>query len=684
MDSSKRSRWLGLAGAALALSLLSCAPAAPPQVTVASLLREMVDFENLARAPWPAFTHAEATSFSRESRKGGDAWFDNRDVGQYVRTESRDGRTEYVLADLAGPGALTRFWSANPDMKATVRFYFDGEAVPRLALPLDALFTGKTEPFGPVFSYISGTGGNLYFPLPYAKSLRISVEKPDDPKASESERAKPLRLYYEAGYRTYEKNAQVVTFDARQSAEWKAVATEVAGALEHPKPAPHDGAEWVETQVTIPPGETRSIPSISGEKAVYQWSARVLGTRESTSWDDPLRAHNAWRFLLLDIRFDGERSILTPLGDFFGSGPGVNAYQGLFFTVGDEGTMTSRLLMPFEKSMDIRLSNVGTVPYRVSLRLLVGTHRFTTRDYHLHAQWGALTRDSWPPFDWNVLEAKGEGKVVGTVYQIANPVLIWWGEGDQRVSVDGEAFPSTFGTGTEDDYGFAYGDNNPFMRPYHAQTRVDGPWSGGHISLNRWFVLDAIPFRQSIRFDQEMWHWMPCRPTWSHVVYWYARPGSTGPAAIERATLAPVDLGIRANMLEPFEAEALAHRETSGKAAKERLANCSGAEHLVWQGAKVGGRMTVHFNVPAAGRYSITLNICQSPRYGRHQFLVNGKPAGEPVDGYSPTLFWTHPTLGTFELKAGDNVLTAVALPHNPNAEKGNALGLDYVFCVRQ
>jgi len=182
----------------------------------------------------------------------------------------------------------------------------------------------------------------------------------------------------------------------------------------------------------------------------------------------------------------------------------------MFFTVGESGWMTSRLLMPFKKSMNLSLTNAGRIPYTVKINLRVQAHAFTKRSYHLRAQWGTLTRQSWPPFDTSFLSTTGEGKVVGSVYQLANDVLIWWGEGDQKISVDNESFPSTFGTGTEDDYGYAYGNNRPFTRPYHAQTRVDGPASGGHISLNRWYVLDALPYREAIRFDQEVWHWMPC------------------------------------------------------------------------------------------------------------------------------------------------------------------------------
>jgi hypothetical protein len=646
-------------------------------ITVETLLAEMADIENLAVRPEPFFKQAQASSYSRESHKGGEAWFDNRDVGQYVRTETIEGRKENVLADLKGPGAVTRFWSANPDKANVARFYFDGEAKPRLELPLEDLFKNRTTaPFTPKFSYISGTGGNLYFPIPYAASLKITVEEMD----------KPLRLYYEIGYRSYEEGTKVVTFDPGKAPEWEALAARTARALAWPQAAAApDSAEWINERLLIAPGQTASLPRIFGEKAVFEWSAGVLGTRESRDWGDPARAHNAYRFLVLEILCDGERSIETPLGDFFGSGPGVNPYENLFFTVDGTGRMTSRLLMPFAKSMDLRLTNRGQIPYTVELQLHVGARRFTERGYHLRAQWRTLSRETWPPFDTNVLDTAGEGKVVGTVYEISNDGLIWWGEGDQKISVDGEPFPSTFGTGTEDDYGYAYGDNRPFTRPYHAQTRVDGPGSGGHISLNRWYVLDALPYSRSIRFDQEIWQWMPCKPTWSQVIYWYAKPGSPGPEEVDAATLAPVDLGIREDMLEPLEGEALGFVTKGGAAGKERLANCSGAEHLVWHDARPGGRLTVHFTVLRAGRYSVELNLCTSPDYGRQEFMVNGKRAEiGAVDCYSEKLSWMRPKLGVFDLAEGDNTLEALALEPNPAAQPGNRFGLDYIFLIRQ
>ena len=428
-----------------------------------------------------------------------DAWFHNLDRGHYVRTEANDGRKEHVLADLKGPGAVTRFWSANPTKTNVTRFYFDGETAPRLELPLEELFKGKTLPFGPDFSYVSGTGGNLYYPIPYAHSLEITVEEEDE----------PLSLYYEIGYRTYQDGTSVETFDPKKADRWEEVQIQIAQALSHPVPVPSpEGSDGITQRLTIPPGETRGLPAVQGEKAVFEWSAQVLDTRDNQKWDDPNRAHNAYRSLILEINFDGEKSIETPLGDFFGSAPGVNPYENLFFTVHGSGKMTSRLLMPFRESMTLSLTNAGKIPYTVELNLSVGALAFTDRSYHLRAQWGTLTRDTWPFFDTNFLDTTAEGKVVGSVYQLANDVLIWWGEGDQKIFIDGESFPSTFGTGTEDDYGFAYGYNGPFIRPYHAQTRVDGPGSGYCRGLYRPPSRDSIGVydRGSCRSRIVTWH----------------------------------------------------------------------------------------------------------------------------------------------------------------------------------
>ncbi|MCJ7680285.1 MAG: DUF2961 domain-containing protein, partial [Candidatus Aminicenantes bacterium] len=369
-----------------------CRQTAGKTLDVPALLLEMTDFENLSRLPKPFFTQAASTSYSRESHKGGEDWFHNMDRGGYIRTETTAGQKEHVLLDAKGPGTVSRFWTANPTIDNMARFYFDGEELPRIAVPFKDLFNGETAPFGPEFSYISGTGGNLYYPLPYSESLKITIE----------EREKSLSLYYEIGYRTYSSGTAVKSFDPAEAQTWAEIQNRVARALLSPKAAPvPGGSEWLSREATVAPGETFALPAISGEKAVYEWSVQVDDLREGPDWTDPHRAHNAYRHLLLDIDFDGESSIMVPLGDFFGSAPGVNPYENLFFTVEPDGRMTSRLLMPFRKSMELRLHNTGRIPYTVDMNLHIGPFSFGKRDCHLRAQWGTFTRETWPPFDVN-------------------------------------------------------------------------------------------------------------------------------------------------------------------------------------------------------------------------------------------------------------------------------------------
>ena len=51
----------------------------------------------------------------------------------------------------------------------------------------------------------------------------------------------------------------------------------------------------------------------------------------------------------------------------------------------------------------------------------------------------------------------------------------WWGEGDEKFYVDGERFPSTFGTGSEDYVGYAWSAEAPFPMfesPFASQPHV--------------------------------------------------------------------------------------------------------------------------------------------------------------------------------------------------------------------
>src|SRR5499427_7846877 len=111
---------------------------APGEISVLALLAEMVDLERLARLPRARFSAGMTASTDRRSRRpeDGDSWFANDDfvtdtLPNLVRVEPAPGGGKvYVLADVAGPGAIVRIWSATPS--GTLRITIDDDAKPAL------------------------------------------------------------------------------------------------------------------------------------------------------------------------------------------------------------------------------------------------------------------------------------------------------------------------------------------------------------------------------------------------------------------------------------------------------------------------------------------------------------------------------------------------------------------------
>ena len=114
----------------------------------------------------------------------------------------------------------------------------------------------------------------------------------------------------------------------------------------------------------------------------------------------------------------------------------------------------------------------------------------------------------------------------------------WWGEGDEKFFVDGEKTPSTFGTGTEDYFGYAWGTPTAYDSALQAQPRngasdeigkvVDraGPGNIGHITMVRWQIPDNIPFHSSFEAVIEKYHPNIWPLLNAYTASWYQTPGT--------------------------------------------------------------------------------------------------------------------------------------------------------------
>jgi hypothetical protein len=134
------------------------------------------------------------------------------------------------------------------------------------------------------------------------------------------------------------------------------------------------------------------------------------------------------------------------------------------------------------------------------------------------------TGGSGKHIDINFVEIAGKGLYAGDAITIFNTADAWFGEGDEKIYVDGETFPSSIGTGTEDYYGYAWCRPEIFSHPFIAQPSGSGNFNPGQTINMRYRVLDAIPFRTSISSNIELWHWVATTMNYALTSYWYIIP----------------------------------------------------------------------------------------------------------------------------------------------------------------
>jgi hypothetical protein len=656
-------------------------------ITVSGLLKQMTDLTWLTARPQPYFKMAQVSSYDRASTSPSDpkTWFANADAGQYLSKSEHDGITEYVMADLKGPGAVVRIWSANPD--GLLRFYFDGESTPRFRAKTADLLNGKVAPFGMPFSYPSSTasnGCNLYFPFPYAKSLKITVD------SSGAGGAKSM--YYHVGYRTYQPGTTVQTFNPSMLPRLKAamdlvrkkLATvpDTSGAKVQTLTSNRvPGAGWKLEQRSQKGGMLRSL-------SIKIPFPLVVNIR-AMDWDDIYQPHNVMRNVMLKVVCDGITTVYAPLGDFFATVPGPNEYHSFPMTVDKDGTLTCYFPMPFKRKIEVSTIVPRNIAVPMKVVAKFQDRPFTKDSYYFNAHWNIDAGSTRPMRDMEFLNAKGEGLWVGTHLHVTNPVGDWWGEGDEKVWVDGESFPSTFGTGSEDYFGYAWSSPNLFDRPYHGQVHCDGPGTYGHVSVHRWQTFDPISFSRSIKFDMEMWHWRDCQARYAQTSYWYAKPGSTSvEKRIRPGDLTLLELRGPKPVKGAIEGESLKYEKTGGETSvQEGFFELSAGKQLWWVQAKEGDRLTIHVPVKSAGRYEIVGNFCHARDYGIHNIKLlgaGGSSTDIDVDFYGTGVTWKKQSLGTLNLDAGELTMVVSCKGRNPLAAPGQMFGLDYLILTRK
>ena len=516
--------------------LYSSLAMADPVISLKTLLHEMTDRSALARWPENTYTCKQFSSYDRSSHNMTDkrAWFGNFDQGQFIRQEENGGRTEYVMMDAEGPGAMVRFWMTFSGInrgQGTLRIYIDNEEKPVIEGNVRDILSGQVlcgEPLStsvPDEAPMEERGHNLYLPIPYAKRCKVTIESPDLKITPEGKIESKTIVYYAINYRTYTSPVKVISFSAKELKKNARLIAAVNKKLSEGAPGidtPLAGGEsTLNLAASLAPGESRSF-TIDGSRAIRRLSMRI----------DADDRRQALRSTVLSIAFDGELTVWAPVGEFFGVGYYPVATGTWYTRAVQDDVMSAWWVMPFERNCTITLTNYGEQPVEISKAAAVsGKWQWDERSMHFGTTWQQFThihaRGDEFAQDLTFADLKGRGVYVGDAVTVYNPNLGWWGEGDEKVYVDGETFPSHFGTGTEDYYGYAWGRYEPWINhPFVAQPIGDGCYA--HIGLaqnTRVRSLDAIPFTRSLRFDMELFDWSNIHLNYAPITFWYMLPG---------------------------------------------------------------------------------------------------------------------------------------------------------------
>ncbi|MBM4061926.1 MAG: DUF2961 domain-containing protein [Planctomycetes bacterium] len=628
------------------------------------LLERLTDVDWLWQPPAPGERCVQFSSYDRKSDKGPgdfDAWYGNDDRGQYLRVEEKDGRKEFVMVDVDGPGVLSRIWSANPS--GELFFDVDGERV--WTVDFEALTTGKVEPVGEPLAGLRSRGANCHLPIPFGKHLKVSASKGD--------------FYYQCNVVQFAAGTEVPSFRPAMLQQFGKEIAACAGGLVPPVPQERYG------------GRSPRVVEVPRGHVVREIEITVPRT---TGVDVGAVLRNA----LLRVATPTEELVRVPLLDFFVAGPDGKTYRStrleiLPLTFGDGSgnglLLRSRWPMPLPDGGTVALEDAGQAEWRVAFAPLPRTEApplLFRASYHQEKGF-----PSRPFRDFLVLDASGgPGRFVGCSLLVKNPTRGWWGEGDEKFFVDGETFPSTFGTGTEDYFGYAWCDPHPFQSAFHAQTQCDGPGNYGFTAVHRTQVLDAVPFQKTFRFDLEVWHWVAnLKLDYATVAYWYGAAGARSglppvPPAAERTLdrLPPPPVFVAKDAIEAEGLKVLSIR--GGEHEVQQMSFLENAfsrdAQRWWKHGKPGDTLVLALPVAAAGEYRITAAFCKADDYGVVQCSVGGSKLGEPFDGYAERVTPSGPVLlGTVQLPAGELPFTLTITGKHAKAKPAYMVGLDYL-----
>jgi hypothetical protein len=607
-------------------------------ISFGTLIDEMTDLERLTYLPDPSYRVIQYSSYDRRSIiPGMEGWFSNADgfgnepipgFEEVLVSPDQNGIGTYLICDVQGAGAIVRRWTAG--INGEVRCYLDNMEKP--------FYEGKASDFfWNAAGEISVSGIDLslsslfrqsdatYFPIPFSSHCRI-------------EWIGDIRKihFYHVGLRVYRDGTQVRTFMPEDLDEYEDKLLKLSDLFSNPDTAMHmEESNTEEFVKELPANSQLELLNKEGTGAISYLSFRIRASE----------MESALRQCLLNIYFDNAvvPQVQSPLGDFFGAAPGLNPYLSYPLSVQTDSTLVCRFLMPFRDNVKITVDNLSVEAISLSSNIQFTDYVWEEgSSMHFRARWridNGLTASDSLIMDIPYIMIQGKGRIVGVAAYLYNPSQAvtswgnWWGEGDEKIYIDEDTFPSFFGTGSEDYFNYSWSSDRIFFFPYCGQPRNDGPGNRGYVSNFRWHILDDLLYQDYISFYMELFHHGEV-PDFSYgrIVYAYNLPGSIDDSM-------PVNFGDIKEILYQrwspeaylgsagfrfIEAEKIVNKNSFAKVENGDL--YSEGHLLMWRPKNQNEKLTFTIDQPGGGDYIIGFTMAHLPGGGSFSTYLNGEP----------------------------------------------------------
>jgi len=404
----------------------------------------------------------------------------------------------------------------------------------------------------------------------------------------------------------------------------------------------------------VAPGQSKVLMDVKGPGVITHIWMTFLGP-EPHPWAKKGSANH--QEMLLRIYWDGGKrpGVEAPVGDFFANCFGKRSEViSLPVIVEDADSYNCFWHMPFRKSARIKVVNQSQKPVSLLYYNIdwIKKDKIPRDTPYFYAQY----RQEYPVRkgeDYVVLDTEGKGHYVGTVLAVRTRSPAWFGEGDEKIYIDGEKKPSIWGTG------------------------------------NRWHITDPFVFTKGIKVTFEHYGWMSPdenpeykshswnerEDDYSSVAFWYQTGEPTFKASAPHA-----DKRRLPNLDKIFPARGYTEEKFHGQGNTviQNLSIYPNGHLLYTPQSQNQAWLQIPFEVKKKEPQRLLLVMTRSYNFGKYQAYLNGIKIGEVMDIYSEEIFTREYHLLDFWPEPGNYTLRLECVGRNPQST-GYYLGIESV-----